>query len=193
MRVVIDAEFDSLTPTKIWCIVCKDIDTLKRYVFRFDKKGWENEFEIFSKGVTQWIGLNNLSFDNIHINYLLGKGTLLSNDLSLDLLIVSRLIWYSRPNPKGCTDGPHSVMAWGIRFGMEKPEIKVYDDPNMIDEYVNRCEHDVEITHRIYLELLRYIDNPEFKRAIDIEHKMQLINIDMNENGFSFDIEVAKE
>ncbi len=120
MQVIIDAEFDSLTPTRIWCIVCKDIATEKVYVFRFDKKGWEDEFERFCKRVSTWIGLNNLCFDNVHLNYLLGKGTLVCSDKSLDLLIVSRLVWYSRP-------GGHSVKAWGKRFGMEKPEIKVYD------------------------------------------------------------------
>jgi len=166
MRVVFDAEFDSLTPTKVWCIVAKDIDTEKVYVFRFDKKGWDNEFQKFSMGVTQWIGLNNLSFDDGHINYLLGKGTLVDSSKSLDLLIVSRLVWYSRP-------GGHSVKAWVKRFGMLKPEIEVYDDPKMIDEYVNRCEHDVEIQHRIYLELKRHIDDPEFGMAIDIEHVEQ--------------------
>lgn len=185
MRVIFDAEFDSLTPTRIWCIVCKDIDTEEKYVFRYDKENFR-DFIRFSKDIKKWIGVNNLAFDSPHIHYLLGKGCVVDVNKQLDLLIVSRLIWYARP-------GGHSVKAWAKRFDMLKPEIKVYDDPDMIDEYVNRCKHDVEITHRIYLELKRHIDDPEFKKAIDMEHEMQRICTDMNENGFGFDVDKARQ
>ncbi len=185
MKVVFDAEFDSLTPTRIWCIVCKDIDTGEKHVFRYDTEDFR-DFIRFATGVTLWVGVNNLVFDRPNLNYLLGSGDVLRDTAQLDLLIVSRLVWYSRP-------GGHSVKAWAKRFGMLKPEIEVYDDPKMIDEYVDRCEHDVEIQHRIYLELKRHIDSPDFERAIDIEHEMQLINIDMHENGFGFDKEKANE
>jgi len=185
MRVVYDAEFDSLTPTRIWCIVCKDIDTGEKYVFRYDRGNFR-DFRKFSDEVHQWIGVNNLTFDAPNLSYLLGENNVVPTDKQLDLLIVSRLVWYARP--KG-----HSVKAWAKRFDMLKPEIKVYDDPKMIDTYVNRCEHDVEIQHRIYLELVRHIDNPEFKRAIDAEHEMQRICIDMNENGFGFDVSRAED
>jgi len=185
MRVVFDAEFDSLTPTRVWCIVCKDIDTGERYVFRFDKKGWATAFRRFAGNVNTWVGLNSLAFDAPNLNYLVGEGLLVPADKSLDLLIVSRLVWYSRP-------GGHSVKAWGKHFGMDKPEIDVYDDPTMIDEYVNRCIEDVEIQHRIYLELLRFIDDPVWQPAIRMEHEMQLICLDMHENGFAFDNDQAK-
>ncbi len=183
MKVVFDAEFDSLTPTRIWCIVCKDIDTGETHVFRDGKKGFTSFVE-FSRGVTQWVGLNNIAFDAPHINYLLGESSLVCSDKSLDLLIVSRLVWYSRP------DG-HSVKAWAKRFGMVKPEIDVYDDPNRIEDYVDRCVEDVEIQHRIYLELKRFIDDTVWWPAIRLEHETQLVCMDMHENGFGFDIHDA--
>lgn len=186
MRVIFDAEFDSLTPTRIWCIVCKDIDTGEKYVFRTDRNGFERKFKIFSRDVSVFIGVNNLVFDGPNLNYLLGEGSVVPADKQLDLLIVSRLVWYGRP-------GGHSVKAWAKRFGLDKPEISVYDDPSMIDEYVNRCEHDVEIQHRIYLELQRFIDDPEWRPSIEMEHKMQLICLDMHENGFEFDVARAED
>jgi len=185
MRVIFDAEFDSLTPTRVWCVVCKDIDTGENHVFRYDKGNFRG-FIRFAKDVTLWIGLNSLTFDGPHLSYLIGDGFSVPNDRHLDLLIVSRLVWQARP-------GGHSVAAWGKRFGLVKPEIKVYDDPNMIEDYIDRCIHDVEIQHRIYLDLLRHITNPEFKRAIDMEHRMELVCMDMNENGFSFDKDKAED
>jgi len=187
MKVIIDAEFDSLTPTKIWCIVCKDIDTEQNYVFRFDKPGWEREFKEFAENVSCWVGVNNLVFDGPNINYLIGGlNHVVNQHKVLDLLIVSRLVWYSRP-------GGHSVRAWGQRFNMVKPEIDVYDDPSMIEDYVDRCEHDVEIQYRIYKELQRFIDDPQWQPSIELEHEHQRTCIEMQENGFSFDFDRAQE
>jgi hypothetical protein len=187
MKVIIDAEFDSLAPTKIWCIVCKDVDTEKRYVFRFDKQGWQASFRDFAKDVSCWIGVNNLVFDGPNINYLMGGlADVMNSYKQLDLLIVSRLVWYARP--KG-----HSVRAWGDRFGMNKPEVKIYDDPKLIDMYVDRCEHDVEIQFRVYKELLRFIEDPQWQTAIKVEHEVQRICMEMKENGFSFDYPRAQE
>jgi hypothetical protein len=187
MKVIIDAEFDSLAPTKIWCIVCKDVDTEKRYVFRFDKQGWQASFRDFAKDVSCWIGVNNLVFDCPSINYLMGGLSHVMNSYDqLDLLIVSRLVWYARP--KG-----HGVKAWGDRFGMNKPEIAIYDDPELIEMYVDRCEHDVEIQFRIYKELLRFIEDPVWAKSIEAEHEVQRICIEMKENGFSFDYPRAQE
>jgi len=186
MRVVFDTEFDSLAPTKIWCIVAKDIDTEEKHVFRSDTPNWEKAFKRFAKGVTLWIGVNSLVFDGPNINYLMGGDDIISPMDHLDLLICSRLFWYKRP-------GGHSVGAWAERFGMVKPEIDVYDDPNRIDDYVDRCEEDVEIQHRIYLELKRLIDDPDWADAIKLEHDHQRVCMDMHENGFSFDKEKAVE
>jgi DNA polymerase I-like protein with 3'-5' exonuclease and polymerase domains len=74
---------------------------------------------------------------------------------------------------------------------MYKPEIKVYDDPNMIEDYVNRCEEDVEIQYRIYKKLLRQIEDPQWAKAIEVEHETQRICMEMHDNGFSFDYQGA--
>ena len=187
MKVIIDAEFDSLTPTKVWCIVCKDVATGKNHVFRFDKPGWERKFREFADHVSCWIGVNNLVFDGPNINYLIGGLAHVINQYKVcDLLIVSRLVWYSRP-------GGHSVRAWGGRFNMVKPEIDVYDDPTRIEDYIDRCYHDVEIQYRIYKELQRFIDDPEWQPSIELEHEHQRTCIEMQENGFSFDFDRAQE
>lgn len=186
MKVIYDAEFDSLTPTKLWCVVAKDTETEERYVFRFDQPGWERDLRGFAAGVSCWIGVNSLVFDGPNINYLMGGTEVINSYRQLDLLIVSRLVNYAR-------EGGHSVKAWGQYFDMVKPEIAVYDDPKMIEDYVDRCEHDVEIQFRIYKELQRFIDDPDWASSIETEHEIQRIAMEMTEDGFSYDIEKADE
>lgn len=38
-RLIFDIETDSLEPTKIWCVVAKDIDTKQHYIYGPDQIG----------------------------------------------------------------------------------------------------------------------------------------------------------
>lgn len=179
MEVVFDAEFDSLTPKVVWVVVCKDINTKEKYTFR-DMRS----FQEFAKKVDLWIGANALTFDRPALNRLVEGLNIKSEDV-LDLQIISRLVWFGRP-------GGHSVENFAKSYGLYKPPIDVYDDPNRIEDYVHRCEEDVEITFRMWEEFKRFIQDPSWEKAILAEHELALICQDMTENGFSFDVKKAE-
>lgn len=183
-RVIVDAEFDSLTPTKVWCVVCKDIDDGVSSVFRFDWPEDHDRFDRYVSSVSCWVGHNLIQFDVPNLNKLLQLG--IDWEQCIDTLVVSRLVHYERP-------GGHSVENWSKQFGLHKKEIPVYDDPSMIDEYVERCVQDVEIQYRIYKELERFIHDPTWRSALRVEHDIAAICHDMHVNGFAFDKDQAEE
>lgn len=145
-----------------------------------------------------FIGCNIVKFDIPHINRLLNNAEIfpdiytrsksdgyIVSDHVLDLQVLSRLIWFERP-------GGHSVEAWSKKFGKHKPEIEIYDDPSMIEEYVRRCEADVDITKDIWETLKRHYLNPSFKSSIEVEHVMAIIAQEMETNGFGFNLTQAE-
>ena len=87
MKVVLDLEADGLTPTKIWCIVCKDIETDKVYTWEPDDV---KDFHKFAEDITTWIGHNLIGYDLPVLRRLLGINVPL--DRVVDTLVVSRLL-----------------------------------------------------------------------------------------------------
>lgn len=187
MRVVFDAEFDSLNPTKLWCLVAHDLDKDREHVFRFDEDTTWRELVFFSKRVSSWIGANSLLFDNPNLRRLI-PGIVVRDEYpkSIDLQVVSRLIHYDR-------EGGHGVEAWGESFGIEKPEVIEYDKPELIETYVHRCREDVRIQARIYRELARFIESEDWQLPIKVEHDATLICRAIGERGFAFDLPKAQE
>ena len=64
MRVSIDIETDKIINnlvTKMHCLVCTDLDSDDEYPFVFPKD--LEDFRIFSKGITKWVGHNLIAFD----------------------------------------------------------------------------------------------------------------------------------
>lgn len=181
MKVILDAEFNGLEPTKLWCIVCKDIDTKKNYVFRYPFF----DFISFCDEVEYFVGHNIIAFDSRHLNRLLDR-TLIEWSDCIDTLVVSRLIHYAK-------EGGHSVENWGKGFGLTKKFINSWDDGSKIEEYIERCIYDVEIQYLIYKELERFIEDEDWHKALRVEHEMAQICMEMHDNGFSFDEKRAKE
>ena len=186
MNVVIDIEANGLfNPTKIWVIVCKDIDTGKYFIFRkvSDDAGERERFREFSKTVSRWVGHNILGYDGPVINSLLGISDLLDPKSVCDTLVVSKLVDYPR-------DG-HSIEDYGIEFGIEKKEWSDWSKYSLeMEEY---CIRDVDINHRIYLKYLKYISNPERYPSILLEQEFQVKVINtLSTNGFFFNIPKAK-
>ena len=61
------------------------------------------------------------------------------------------LSWYTWPNRI-----KHGLEVWGDDLGVQKPEITDWQNLTMA-EYVNRCETDVEINKRMFLQTLNYL------------------------------------
>lgn len=181
MKVVIDIEGNSLWPTKIWVVVCKDIDTGQYYVF----KDLENDhsrrlFLDFLSQCELLIGHNYLGYDGIHLERICGFP--LDVGKVIDTLIVSKLVDYPRQG--------HSVEDYGVEFGLPKIEFTEFSkySPAM-EEY---CKRDVDITERIYRKYWRYIHNDTRRQSIYTEQLFQLVCNDLEKNGFAFNTAKAQ-
>jgi DNA polymerase I len=187
LRIVIDTETNSLTrPTEIWIIVCKDIDTGKYYYFRNTTNDVEEReaFFRFSEGVQFWIGHNLLDYDHPVINRLLGSWCPGIASSSIDTLIVSRLVEYSR-------SGGHSIEEYGLEYNFPKIKIDYKTFTQWTQEMQDYCQRDVDICHMIYLEHLKYItDCPE---AVRLEHEFQTIVNALHDRGFGFNTKKAEK
>ncbi len=179
MQVVLDIETDGFNPSKIHCIVVKNIDTNLVTVFDPDHL---YSFNSWSKNVDKFIMHNGLSFDAPILNRLLG--TNIKPDRIIDTLILSQLF-----NP--LRDKGHSLKAWGEKLNMlkggEGVNFLVYNQA-MLDY----CKQDVEITHAVYKELIN--ESKGFsKESVDLEHKVRLILNQQENNGFAFNMRKAQE
>jgi DNA polymerase-1 len=197
LRIVLDVEANSLIkPTKVWCIVCKDIDTGETYVFKepSDRPEEKARFLALAEGTTLWVGHNWLEYDYPVLHDLLGLTVDEVADKSIDTLIVSRLVNYSRNSSTKISEGldgaphvafkGHSIESYGEEFGL--PKIKFSDFTRYSQEQEDYCARDVEITHRIYLKYLDIINDKRWKPSILMEHRFQLVVNDLHNNGFSF-------
>lgn len=190
MRIVFDLEGDGLRheATKVWCFVGYDLDSKKTFV----ATEYNKINEILS-GADELIGHNIINYDlpvlkklNIFVPSKEQKVT--------DTLVLSRLLFPDRKNPKGMTgkSKPHSIEAWGYRFGVPKPEHE--DWSQYSPEMLHRCKEDV----RIQVKLYRYLMQKEWgdwdwSFASWIEHEVARIITEQEDNGFAFNLSLARQ
>ena len=182
MKIVVDIECDALeNPKHIWLIVCKDIDTGEKYIFRKVTEDEETALRVrdFWRNCTLCIGHNWLGYDYPVLARLLN----LEYKECIDTLIISKLLDYSRQG--------HSIEDYGIEFGI--PKGKFTDFSKWSQEMEDYCVRDVDICHRIYIKYLKYISNPQHLPSIRLEHSFQLIVNDLHVNGFSFNTSKAEK
>lgn len=186
MRIVLDLEANGLeNPTQIWCICCRDLDTGKFYVFRKvtqDEEAKKSFLEFASK-VTLWVSHNWLGYDYPVLNRLIGLSIRDIHSVSIDTLIISKLVNYSRPSG-------HSIEAYGEEFKLSKG--KFSDWSKYSQEMEDYCVRDVEICHRIFDLYSNSINDLSWHPSILLEHRFQLIVNDLHDNGFAFNTSKAK-
>ncbi len=179
VKVVLDIETDGFNPSKVHCIVAKNIDT--NVVTVFDPSTMYS-FNNWAKQVDKFIMHNGLSFDVPVLNRLLNSN-ILPGDV-IDTLVLSQL--FNPIREKG-----HSLKAWGEKLNMPKGG----EDVNFSKYDFNMlkyCKQDVEITHAVYNELIK--ESKGFsKESIDLEHDIRLIIDQQEKNGFAFNIQKAQE
>ena len=191
MRIVFDIEANGLTnPDKIWCIVCKNIDTGEYQTFikpTEDEKERERFLRYYSEVGSStdhiWIGHNCLNFDWPVLNSLFKFHNEVLPVSVIDTLIISKLADYSRKK--------HSIEDYGREFNLPKGEMKDFSryDPAMI-EY---CKRDVDITHLVYTKYLKYINKKEHREAINLENNFSYYVVNsLCNNGFFFNKDKAK-
>lgn len=163
--VIGDLEADGLLDeaTQVWCGVFKDKATGAVHRFHKNMPGFPGTMLKFMDSCKTLVMHNGIGYDWPLLEQVYGytyKGN------KVDTLVMSRLQEPHRKAPFGCSAGPNSVEAWGVRFGIKKPEHE--DWSRFSSEMLHRCEQDVEIQDRILDALLKEGRGRGWKEA----HKM---------------------
>src|SRR5690606_21428127 len=88
--------------------------------------------------------------------------------------------------------GGHSIAAWGDRLGIPKVGKDITDWSRYTSLMRDRCISDTKINVAIYEYFKKYLDRPEFKRALESEHILADICAQLHNNGLEFDVDRAK-
>jgi len=170
-----DIETDGLDPTVVWCIGVQNIYNKGKRMFKPDTvdqfKSWvDNHKKI---GITL-IFHNGIGYDIPVLKKLLGV------DFSFvkieDTMIMSQL-----DSPR--REGGHSLKSWGDRFEFEKGD---YEDwSKYTEEMATYCMRDVEITTKLYLQLVDELKGQE--EALKLEYYIKEKCNEQENNGWSFD------
>ena len=175
MKVICDIEANGLTPDKIWCCVCKDIDTGEVTIFRDGDADAAREFFNQCEKV---IGHNIIGYDAIWLNKLWKVG--LKLDKIIDTLVLSRLANSFRAG--------HSLRDWGEKLGVYKDH---HDDwSQWSQEMEDYCVQDVEVTEAVYNQLKKELRGCS-KDAVDLEHWSQAVLEQQRMKGFKLDVDLA--
>lgn len=198
MKIVIDIETERVDldagekPKHIWLVVCKDIDTNEYHIFRNitenddERKRCHQYFTDLTRNPGLCIGHNLLGFDWPILLSALELPTEGIPTVCLDTLILSRLIDYPRKS--------HSIEDYGEEFGVPKGDNNKADFfKQWSQELETYCIRDVDICHKIYLKYKKYIDNPDHRRAITLEHDFQSVINSLTDNGFCFNSDKANK
>ena len=144
MKIVIsDIETEGLDDCKkLWLCGGKDLTTGEIHKF-------ENchEDPVAKAAAIKWyesadliVGHNFVQFDAPMLNKLL-KPRLIDPRKIIDTVIISRLVDYDIPIPKGAKKR-HSLQAWGMRLGKYKGEFNEFD--KFSNEMVELRRHDAD-------------------------------------------------
>lgn len=189
--VCIDIEADGLlnTISKLHCAVAMTLDGKK--VWKFEPHQMD-EFVAFLGTVDVWVGHNIIQYDVPAIEKVLGykyKGK------KVDTLLMSRIQNPHRTAPFHAKNKKeamkvHGLYAWGVRVGIDKPEIEYWDD--YTPEILHRCEEDVKINVATFHELKKEGEGQNWKDAHLLTFKLFENLFRQEQAGWLLDAEYAE-
>lgn len=177
MKIVLDIETNTAYD-KIWCVVCRDIDT--DIVSTFTKP---DNLQQYLDSVEKIIVHNGIFFDFPVLKKVWGITGKKSQ--VIDTLVLSRLY-----NPS-IEDG-HSLAAWGQRLGFPKGDFKDFDG-GLTDEMLQYCIQDTLVTKQLYKHLEREMKDDFSEKSKELEHQVAIIIAEQERNGFKLDERGATE
>ena len=177
--VLADVEANGLDPTVIHFIRVKHPSS------GFTKTFFSMaEFAAYAKEQpTKWVFHNGLGYDVWVINKLVEPNLIDPMDI-VDTMVVSKLVNYHKFNT-------HSLKELGEFLGVHKGDYTggwEVCTPAM----VTYGEQDVEVLEAVFNHYKKYIYDEDWAVAMRVEHDTAIICHDMNKNGFSFNVPVAK-
>lgn len=201
MIVVGDCETNGLMPgtDTMHCAVFIDLESDQTW--EFTPKNI-HRVKDFLRDVDGVIFHNWYGFDNRVFKKLLGINF---DKWVRDTLLMSRLLFPDMAKPIYYDDTgklktvkyAHSIEAYGVRFGLKKPE---YEDwSRFTPDMLNRCRVDAQIGKQTYLYLVDCIKKMQaidprltkFEEVIELEQKVAEIISRQEENAWQFDHQYA--
>jgi DNA polymerase I-like protein with 3'-5' exonuclease and polymerase domains len=177
MRIILDIETNS-AHDKIWCVVCRDLDT--DIVSTFTQP---NSLQPYLDSVEKIIAHNGIFFDFPVLKKI--WNIQVKKSQVIDTLVLSRLY-----NPS-LEDG-HSLAAWGQRLGFPKGDFTDFDG-GLTDEMLQYCKQDTLVTAKLYQHLEREMKDDFSEKSKELEHQVAIIIAEQERNGFKLDERGAME
>jgi len=174
-RWCIDTETDGLWPTRFWCISLIDIDAPDNRLF-FGPAHVNQAIESLCSEASLIVGHNVIGYDLLHARRLLGVPV--RREIVRDTLVMSRLANSAR---KDIAKAPHSIEAWGSRFG--HPKVKHEDWSQFSPDMQRRCEEDTFIGFMALKAILKELKGVS-QDSLVAEHDLAWLLADLSERGF---------
>jgi RNase_H superfamily len=174
-----DIETDGLTPSVIHFIVVKFQDSPPRILK--SKEALEEFLE--ENPFDKWCFHNGLGFDFWILRRLWGIKINVMD--VIDTQVVSKTTAYSK-------FFTHSLKELGEALGVHKGEY-TGDWKECTPEMEKYGLQDVVVLEAVYNSQKKFLNDPSWKEALDVEHKMAVISYDMNKEGFHFNKKKAQE
>jgi DNA polymerase I-like protein with 3'-5' exonuclease and polymerase domains len=182
MQIILDIETNS-AHDKIWCVVCRDLNSDFVAVYRGDSCKDKSNIQVYLNRAEKIITHNGIFFDLPLLKKLWGLQVKKSQ--VVDTLVMSRLY-----NPS-LEDG-HSLAAWGQRLRFPKGDFKDFDN-GLTDEMLEYCKQDTLVTAKLYQHLTKEMENDYSQKSIELEHQVAIIIAEQERNGFKLDERGATE
>ena len=177
MRIILDIETNT-AHDKIWCVVCRDLDT--DIVSTFTQP---NSLQPYLDSVEKIIAHNGIFFDFPVLKKV--WNITVKKSQVIDTLVLSRLY-----NPS-LEDG-HSLASWGQRLGFPKGDFTDFDN-GLTDEMLQYCKQDTLVTAKLYQHLEREMKDDFSEKSKELEHQVAIIIAEQERNGFKLDERGATE
>lgn len=139
--IIFDIETNGLDPTRIYCLsydINGDKKTITEYQAIIDFLNDHKEDTL--------VGHNIILYDIPVLEKLLGI------EIKNEVIDTLALSWYLYPYLD-----KHNLESWGESFALEK--VKILDWVGLsLEEYIERCERDVEITQILFVKEYKYLN-----------------------------------
>jgi DNA polymerase I-like protein with 3'-5' exonuclease and polymerase domains len=192
-RYIFDIETNGLldTVSTVWMLVIHNLDTKENYVYSDygdnSKGSVQDGLDLLNSGETTIIAGHNIIGYDLVVLKRLYNWVPAPHLRILDTWIWSQLNRYKRNHR-------HGLEGWGGKLGFPKLSFEKFDEWS--SEMETYCIRDVELNAKVYEHLAgeasRIISKyPLFKKGIEVEMKFAIIEADIREKGWKFDMEGA--
>lgn len=169
----------------MWCLVGRDLTTNE--ITTFDPSNI-HEVPDYLDQFDRIVGHNIIGYD---LPVFKHKFKWEFKGVIRDSLVISRLCFPNIDPPKGVSAGPHSVEAWGVRFGRHKPEHE--DWTRFSPEMLHRCSEDNEIQTLLYEKCLEEIKAKNWEAGIALACRVAWLLEKQREYGWTLDIPLIEK